>query len=131
MLLFLKRARSLFVVVMEYVRYEDDEDDEDAATQYMIEQSLLESNKQKETQRGSTTPDSKSSEPESADSSAIFTAIRQGNEKLLKGLSVRQRDRFSQTDSRGWTPLHEAAAQRNQNILELTFKGFYIWLTIT
>ncbi|KAK1900771.1 Ankyrin repeat and SOCS box protein 14 [Dissostichus eleginoides] len=63
-----------------------------------------------------------SSEPESADSSAIFTAIRQGNEKLLKGLSVRQRDRFSQTDSRGWTPLHEAAAQRNQNILELTFK---------
>ncbi|KAI4791957.1 hypothetical protein KUCAC02_033703 [Chaenocephalus aceratus] len=45
------------------------------------------------------------------------------NEKLLKGLSVRRRDRFSQTDSRGWTPLHEAAAQRNQNILELTFKA--------
>ncbi|XP_063766364.1 dynein axonemal heavy chain 12 isoform X1 [Eleginops maclovinus] len=116
------RARTLLVVVMEYVRYEDDEDDDDAETQYMIEQSLLESNKQKETQQGSTTPASKSSEPESADSSAIFTAIRQGNEKLLKGLSVQQTDRFSQTDSRGWTPLHEAAAQRNQNILELTFK---------
>ena len=49
------------MVVMEYVRYEDDEDDEDAATQYMIEQSLLESTKQKETQQGSTTPDSKRS----------------------------------------------------------------------
>ncbi|XP_033938432.2 ankyrin repeat and SOCS box protein 14-like [Pseudochaenichthys georgianus] len=120
------RARSLFVVVLEYVSYEDDdyEDDEDAATQYMIEESLLESNKQKETQRGSTTADSKRTPaPESADSSAILTAIRQGNEKLLKGLSVRRRDRFSQTDSRGWTPLHEAAAQRNQNILEFTFKA--------
>ncbi|XP_075952046.1 ankyrin repeat and SOCS box protein 14 isoform X1 [Anarhichas minor] len=104
---------------MEFVRFglqEDDEDeDEDAATQYMIEQSLLESNKQKEAQKPS-------SGPECAHSSPIFTAIRQGNEKLLEDLIVRQRDEFSQTDSRGWTPLHEAAAQSNQTILELTFK---------
>ncbi|XP_070759032.1 dynein axonemal heavy chain 12 isoform X1 [Enoplosus armatus] len=102
---------------MEFQRYgtEDEDDEDDAATQYMIEQSLLESNKQKETHRDSTTRDGRSS----ADSSSIFTAIRQGNEKLLKDLSVQQ---FSQTDSRGWTPLHEAAAQSNQTILEFTFK---------
>ncbi|XP_059184474.1 dynein axonemal heavy chain 12-like isoform X2 [Centropristis striata] len=109
---------------MEYVRFgTEEDDDEDAATQFMIEQSLLESNKQKDTQRETmttTTADRNSSGPQSEDS--IFTAIRQGNEKLLKDLSVRQRDKFSQTDSRGWTPLHEAAAQSNQSVLELTFK---------
>lgn len=110
---------------MEFVQFgTGDEDDEDsAAVQYMIEQSLLESNKQKEAHRDATTRASQSSEPESADISSIFTAIRQGNEKLLRDLSVQQRDRFSETDSRGWTPLHEAAAQTNQTILELTFKG--------
>ncbi|XP_054473618.1 dynein axonemal heavy chain 12-like [Anoplopoma fimbria] len=105
---------------MEFLRFgmlEDDEDDDvDAATQYMIEQSLLESNKQKESKKP------RSSGPESADCSPIFTAIRQGNQKLLEDLSVRQRDKFLKTDGRGWTPLHEAAAQSNQTILELTFK---------
>ncbi|XP_019123837.2 dynein heavy chain 12, axonemal isoform X2 [Larimichthys crocea] len=107
----------------EQFRTEDDDDEEDAAIQYMIEQSLLESNKPKETHRDSTTRASRSSGPESVDSSTIFTAIRQGNEKLLKDLCVRQKDKFSETDSRGWTPIHEAAAQTNQTILELTFKG--------
>ncbi|CAJ1052008.1 dynein heavy chain 12%2C axonemal-like [Xyrichtys novacula] len=105
------------------IRTEEEEEDEDAATQYMIEQSLLESNKQKETHRDDVTREHKSSAPESADSSKIFTAIRQGNEKLLKDLCVSQKDKFSQTDSRGWMPLHEAAAQRNQTVLELTFKA--------
>ncbi|KAE8298181.1 Ankyrin repeat and SOCS box protein 14 [Larimichthys crocea] len=109
---------------MEFERFtEDDDEEEDAAIQYMIEQSLLESNKPKETHRDSTTRASRSSGPESVDSSTIFTAIRQGNEKLLKDLCVRQKDKFSETDSRGWTPIHEAAAQTNQTILELTFKG--------
>ncbi|XP_038553659.1 dynein heavy chain 12, axonemal-like [Micropterus salmoides] len=92
----------------------DDEDEFDAATQYMIEQSLLEHNKWKE--------EGRSSWPDFADSSSIFTAIRQGNEKLLKDLCVQQRNTFSQTDSRGWTPLHEAAAQSNQTILKLIFR---------
>ncbi|XP_073324723.1 dynein axonemal heavy chain 12 [Pagrus major] len=104
----------------------DENDEDDAAMQYMIEQSLLESNKQKETHRDSTTRSGRSSGPESesesADSSTIFTAIRQGNEKLLKDLCVRQKETFSQTDSRGWTPLHEASSQSNQTILELIFK---------
>ncbi|KAM7421967.1 hypothetical protein PAMA_010171 [Pampus argenteus] len=64
-----------------------------------------------------------SSGSDSADSSIIFTAVRHGNEKLLKEICVGQKEKFSQTDSRGWTPLHEAAAQSNQTILELTFKA--------
>ncbi|XP_012773896.3 dynein axonemal heavy chain 12 isoform X1 [Maylandia zebra] len=100
----------------------DEDDEDDAATQYMIEQSLLESNKQKEMHRNATTREDRSSS-ESADISKIFTAIRQGNEKLLKDLCVRQKESFSLADSRGWTPLHEAASQSNQSILELTYKA--------
>lgn len=49
-----------------------------------------------------------------------------GNEKLLKDdLSVHHRDKFSQLDSRGWTPLHAAAVQTNQAVLELTLRG--VW----
>ncbi|XP_028285503.1 dynein heavy chain 12, axonemal isoform X2 [Parambassis ranga] len=106
---------------MEYARFgtEDEDDEEDAATQYMIEQSLLESSKQREARRD--TRDSSSSE--CADIRKIFIAIRQGKEKLLKDLCVKHKDLFSQTDSRGWTPLHEAAAQSNQTILELTYRA--------
>ncbi|XP_076600251.1 dynein axonemal heavy chain 12 [Chaetodon auriga] len=107
----------------ERVGTENDDDEDDAAFQYMIEQSLLESNKQKETHRDPTARGCRSSGRESADSSTIFTVIRQGNEKLLKDLCDRQRDKFSETDSRGWTPLHEAAVQSNQTVLELTFRG--------
>ncbi|XP_061583002.1 dynein axonemal heavy chain 12-like isoform X3 [Cololabis saira] len=96
----------------------EDEDDEDAETQFMIEQSLLEANKKKETP---TTPDNRSSDSKSDDVCKIFTAVKQGNEKLLEDLCVRHRDMFLQMDSRGWIPLHEAASQSNQNILELTY----------
>lgn len=50
-------------------------------------------------------------------------SIPAGNEKLLKDLCVRQKESFSLADSRGWTPLHEAASQSNQSILELMYKG--------
>ncbi|XP_072239179.1 dynein axonemal heavy chain 12 [Leuresthes tenuis] len=102
---------------------EDEDGDKDAATQYMIEQSLLECSKQKESHRDSTTREDKSSKLKPADSSEVFTAIRQGDEKLLKELCVRQKGEFLQKDSRGWTPLHGAAAQTNQTILELTYKA--------
>lgn len=51
------RTRSLNVDVMELERFgtdADENDEDDAALQYMIAQSLLESNKQKETHRGCT-----------------------------------------------------------------------------
>lgn len=46
---------------MEFQRFgiQEDDDEDDAATQYMIEQSLLESSKQKETHKDSTTRDSR------------------------------------------------------------------------
>uniref|UniRef100_A0A8C2WCE9 Ankyrin repeat and SOCS box containing 14 n=1 Tax=Cyclopterus lumpus TaxID=8103 RepID=A0A8C2WCE9_CYCLU len=68
-----------------FIMEEDEEEDEDAATQHAIEQSLLQSSKQKETQK--------------------------------------PRDDLSQPDRRGWTPLHEAAAQSHRTILELTLKA--------
>nr|XP_020466815.1 ankyrin repeat and SOCS box protein 14 [Monopterus albus] len=110
---------------MEFQRFgtEEEDDENDAAIQYMIAQSLMESSKQKELHKDTKTRDGRSSGPDAADSSMIFTAVRQGNEKLLKHLSVKQKDRFSQADSRGWIPLHEAAAQSNQTILELTYKA--------
>ncbi|KAM9364896.1 dynein axonemal heavy chain 12 [Pholidichthys leucotaenia] len=109
---------------MEFDGFDLGDDDEDAMTQFMIEQSLMERNEQKET-RESTADGSSSSEPESVDISRVFSAIRQGNEKLLKDLSIRLKERrtFSQMDSRGWTPLHQAAVQRNQTILELTYRA--------
>lgn len=30
---------------------------------------------------------------------------------------------FEEADQQGWLPLHEAAAQINKNILEITLKG--------
>ncbi|KAM4741288.1 ankyrin repeat and SOCS box protein 14 [Anableps anableps] len=98
---------------------EDEGDEEDAAIQYMIEQSLLESSKQRDTHSESTADELSAS----SNISKIFSAIKRGNEKLLKDLCVRLKDAFLQADGRGWTPLHEAAAQSNQTILELTHKA--------
>uniref|UniRef100_A0A3Q2PVX5 Ankyrin repeat and SOCS box containing 14 n=1 Tax=Fundulus heteroclitus TaxID=8078 RepID=A0A3Q2PVX5_FUNHE len=100
-----------------------EDDDEDAMLQYMIEQSLLESSKPRETHRASPPGDELSVGLAFSDVSEIFSAIKTGNEKLLKNLPVWPRDKLLQTDSRGWTLLHEAVAQSNQTILELTFKA--------
>ncbi|XP_047188397.1 dynein axonemal heavy chain 12-like isoform X2 [Scophthalmus maximus] len=97
---------------------EEDEEDDDVAAQYVIEQSLLERSKQKETHR-----DEGSSGSDHRDNSTIFTAIRRGDERLLRNLCVQQKDEFLQTDVRGWIPLHEAAAQSNQTLLELTLQA--------
>ena len=42
---------------------------------------------------------------------------------MLTALCAGEKDRFKETDSIGWLPLHEAAAQRNETILELTYRG--------
>lgn len=60
---------------------------------------------------------------ECAKSSLIFTAIRQGSETLVNDLCVREKHTVLQADGRGWIPLHEAAAQSNQTILELTCRA--------
>ncbi|XP_040014470.1 dynein heavy chain 12, axonemal-like isoform X2 [Xiphias gladius] len=102
---------------------EEEDDEDNDSIQYMIEQSLLESHKQRGSLRDSTTPEGRSSGLDCPGSSTIFAAIRQGNGELLKDLCVRRKEGFLQTDGRGWTPLHEAAAQSNPAVLELTFKA--------
>ncbi|XP_012672176.2 ankyrin repeat and SOCS box protein 14 isoform X2 [Clupea harengus] len=93
---------------------EDWDEDEDEATQYMIEQSLLQYNKQCD-----------SNEPEDTiDVDKILTAIRTGDEEALRRLAQHQ-DAFCKTDSRGWLPIHEAAAQEKKSILEITFAASF------
>lgn len=36
---------------------------------------------------------------------------------------VRHSSAFEEADQQGWLPVHEAAAQLNKNILEITLKG--------
>lgn len=48
------RTRHLDVMELDRIRAEDDNDEEDAALQYMIEQSLLERTKQRERPQDST-----------------------------------------------------------------------------
>ncbi|KAF7207745.1 dynein axonemal heavy chain 12 [Nothobranchius furzeri] len=100
----------------------EDEDEDDSAIQYVIEQSLLESTKQKETPRGSTVKTSRGSDSPS-DISKIFSTIGHGNEEVLKDLCAKHKDKFLQSDSKGWIPLHEAATQSNPNILQLTYES--------
>ncbi|XP_066529411.1 dynein axonemal heavy chain 12 isoform X1 [Hoplias malabaricus] len=94
---------------------EEDWDDEDEATQYMIEQSLLQYSK-----CSSQTP----SNPilENIDHEEVFTAIQAGNEDALR-LLVENKKALAMADSRGWIPLHEAAVQSNKTILEITFSA--------
>ncbi|XP_056130606.1 dynein axonemal heavy chain 12 [Lampris incognitus] len=93
-----------------------EEEEEDLDTQYMIEQSLRERINPRETHR-----DTSSLDPDAARSVHIFTAIRQGNERVLRELCAGQTCAFLETDNRGWIPLHAAAAQSNQAVLELTY----------
>uniref|UniRef100_A0A3P9LL45 Ankyrin repeat and SOCS box containing 14b n=1 Tax=Oryzias latipes TaxID=8090 RepID=A0A3P9LL45_ORYLA len=72
--------------------YQSEDDlDEDEATQYLIEQSLIQYRK-----------------PNSGDESTL-------NQLIL------QPESLSRVDERGWIPLHEAAVQENKKILEMIF----------
>ncbi|XP_056590879.1 dynein axonemal heavy chain 12 isoform X1 [Triplophysa dalaica] len=89
--------------------------DEDVATQFMIGQSLLEGHKQSELKKSEVSCNI----PVSPEREKIFNAIKHGDEASLRKLTVHQRA-FSEEDNTGFIPLHEAAAQSNQNILEIT-----------
>ncbi|CAK6957358.1 dynein axonemal heavy chain 12 [Scomber scombrus] len=93
--------------------YQSEDDlDEDEATQYIIEQSLIEYRKLK----GLNPSDLKVSE----DPDEIFKAIKEGDQDALNRL-VAQPESLSRVDERGWIPLHEAAVQENKKILEIIF----------
>uniref|UniRef100_A0A3Q3XPW3 SOCS box domain-containing protein n=1 Tax=Mola mola TaxID=94237 RepID=A0A3Q3XPW3_MOLML len=91
-----------------------DDSDEDAATQYIIEQSLIQYRKLK----GLSPSDLKSNE----DPDEIFRVIKEGDEDALNRLVV-QPETLSRVDERRWIPLHEAAVQENKKILEIVFSA--------
>ncbi|XP_034027495.1 dynein heavy chain 12, axonemal [Thalassophryne amazonica] len=92
----------------------DDDFDEDEATQYLIEQSIL----QYKNLKGLKPSDLKVTE----DPDEIFKAIKEGDEEALNHL-IEQPDTLSRVDDRGWTPLHEAAVQEKKRILEIVFSA--------
>ncbi|XP_042195390.1 ankyrin repeat and SOCS box protein 14 isoform X2 [Callorhinchus milii] len=59
---------------------------------------------------------------QSEENRQVVTAIRTGQETILRQLSI-HRSAFHEADERGWLPLHEAAAQLNPSILEITFQS--------
>ncbi|XP_054642944.1 dynein axonemal heavy chain 12 isoform X2 [Dunckerocampus dactyliophorus] len=92
----------------------DDDLDEDEATQYIIEQSLLEYRKLKDLNPS----DLKVSE----DPDEIFKAIKDGDEDALQRLTA-QPEVLSRVNEQGWIPLHEAAVQESKDILEMIFSA--------
>lgn len=95
--------------------YQSDDDlDDDEATQYIIEQSLIQYRKLK----GLNPSDLKQSE----DPHEIYKAIKEGDEDALNKLTI-QPETLCKVDERGWIPLHEAAVQKNKHILEVIFSA--------
>ncbi|KAM8863640.1 ankyrin repeat and SOCS box protein 14 isoform 2-T2 [Spinachia spinachia] len=92
----------------------EDDLDEDEATQYIIEQSLIEYRKLKGLNPSHLTP--------SDDPDEIFKSIREGDEDALNRLAV-QTETLSRVDERGWIPLHEAAANADRRVLEIIFSA--------
>uniref|UniRef100_A0A1B8Y6E9 SOCS box domain-containing protein n=1 Tax=Xenopus tropicalis TaxID=8364 RepID=A0A1B8Y6E9_XENTR len=96
-----------------------DELERDVDAQYVIHQSLQEAFLKDPIAQ---TAQSNSSSSLSREHEQIVAAIRAGDEKTLTKLSA-HRLAFCEADDNGWTPLHEAAAQLDRNILEITFKA--------
>ncbi|XP_067287663.1 dynein axonemal heavy chain 12-like [Pseudorasbora parva] len=93
--------------------------DDDSATQLMIEQSIRQRHKQAES-KSSASGDACRIIQISPEREKIFNAIKHGDEGTLRTLTVHQQA-FSEEDDTGFVPLHEAAIQSNQNILQITF----------
>uniref|UniRef100_A0A7N5ZQC5 SOCS box domain-containing protein n=1 Tax=Anabas testudineus TaxID=64144 RepID=A0A7N5ZQC5_ANATE len=84
--------------------YQSEDDlDEDEATQYIIEQSLIQYRKLK-----GLNPRSTYNHPDALNQLAVHP------------------ETLSRVDERGWIPLHEAAVQDNKRILEITFSGIKV-----
>ncbi|XP_076850435.1 dynein axonemal heavy chain 12 [Brachyhypopomus gauderio] len=92
--------------------------DEDVATQYMIEQSILPSNKIEF--KDIFSEDGCRILQSSPERDKISSAIKRGDVESLRKLTT-HRCAFSEVDNAGHIPLHDAAMQNNQHILEITF----------
>ncbi|XP_009703360.1 PREDICTED: ankyrin repeat and SOCS box protein 14-like, partial [Cariama cristata] len=98
----------------------DDDSDDEIPTQQAIQESLQDRHKIEKS--GSATEDESFQFIASKEHEKIIAAIRTGQEEALKKL-VRHSSAFEEADQQGWLPVHEAAAQRNKNILEITLKA--------
>eukprot|EP00066_Takifugu_rubripes_P011581 XP_011600847.1 PREDICTED: ankyrin repeat and SOCS box protein 14 [Takifugu rubripes] len=94
--------------------HSEDDFDEDEATQYIIEQSLIQYRKLKKLSPSDLKPNE--------DPDEIFRAIQEGDQKALDRLAM-QPESYSRVDERGWIPLHEAAVQEDKKILEIIFSA--------
>ncbi|XP_061114572.1 dynein axonemal heavy chain 12-like isoform X2 [Conger conger] len=96
-------------------------DGEDEEMQLMIERSLLDCTKRGGCGGGPV--EDESSPPDAATATdRIFTAIRTGDVEMLAELWA-VCGASAGTDSRGWSPLHQAATQSSRSILQATFSA--------
>ncbi|XP_076202427.1 ankyrin repeat and SOCS box protein 14 [Aptenodytes patagonicus] len=98
----------------------DDDSDDEIPTQQAIQESLQDRHKIETS--GSATEDESFQYIASKEHGKIIAAIRTGQEEALMKL-VRHSSAFEEADRQGWLPVHEAAAQLNKNILEITLKA--------
>ncbi|KAM4651315.1 ankyrin repeat and SOCS box protein 14 isoform 1-T2 [Discoglossus pictus] len=93
--------------------------DDDIAAQYVIHQSL-----QDVYRKDSVVQNMENNSPSSlsAEHDQIVASIHAADDKALTKLSCHH-SAFLEADDRGWISLHEAAAQSNKYILEITFKS--------
>ncbi|KAM9785998.1 dynein axonemal heavy chain 12 [Neosynchiropus ocellatus] len=92
----------------------EDDFDEDEATQYIIEQSLIQYRKLK----GLNPSDGNLSD----NPDEIFKAIKEGDVDLINALAE-QPESLSRVNEHGWIPLHEAAVHGNKVVLEIIFSA--------
>ncbi|XP_053705709.1 dynein axonemal heavy chain 12 [Synchiropus splendidus] len=92
----------------------EDDFDEDEATQYIIEQSLIQYRKLK----GLNPSDGDLSD----NPDEIFKAIKEGDVDLINTLAE-QSESLSRVNEHGWIPLHEAAVHGNKDVLEIIFSA--------
>ncbi|XP_054072019.1 ankyrin repeat and SOCS box protein 14 isoform X4 [Rissa tridactyla] len=98
----------------------DDDSDDEIPTQQAIQESLQDRHKIETS--GSATEDESFQYIASEEHEKIIAAIRTGQEEALMKL-VKHSSAFEEADQQGWLPVHEAAAQLNKNILEITLKA--------
>ncbi|XP_077181605.1 ankyrin repeat and SOCS box protein 14 isoform X1 [Paroedura picta] len=96
-----------------------DDFDDDITTQYVIQQSLQDVQK---SEMVTTAENNRFHIATSSNHRKITTAIRTGEEETLLKL-ISQSAAFQEQDGHGCFPLHEAAAQLNKRILEITLKA--------
>ncbi|XP_048343935.1 ankyrin repeat and SOCS box protein 14 [Sphaerodactylus townsendi] len=96
-----------------------DDFDDDILTQYVIQQSLQDVHK---SETVTTAENDRFYFATSANHRKIITAIRTGEEETLLKL-ISHSSAFQEQDRDGCLPLHDAAAQLNKHILEITLKA--------